>query len=218
MKKYIADRKTKPILKYGLQRRTKAVIQQLQRLDLPESCILLDIGTADGLMLRSLIESLNSSRKIGIGIDTRFHSLRSAKENVTYAIQADGRRLPFRTGRINVIISTAVFKHIDGLQSCLTECRRVLKMGGKIVATDPTPLGIHVGILLGHFSRRSIAQALGLKATRQMLTRCDFKVLQAERFMLCPIPFAGSDAIERTLKRAHLDQLFLDQVICASAC
>jgi SAM-dependent methyltransferase len=215
MKGYLVNRKTKAILKYGLRRRTEAVIHHLQRFSLPNPCIVLDIGTADGLMLRSLIEHCRSSSSIGIGIDTRFRYLESAKENVTHAVQADGRRLPLRTNSVDVIILAAVFKHVRGLESLLVECHRVLGPDGKIIATDPTPLGIRLGILRGYFSRQSIAQTPDLRATQQMLTRCGFKVIYAERFMLSPIPFIGSDAIERALKRAHLDQLFFNQVTCA---
>jgi SAM-dependent methyltransferase len=215
MKNYLANRKTREILKYGLLRRTEAVTQQFQHFSLPNPCIVLDIGMADGLMLRSLIRHCRSSSSIGIGIDTRFRYLKSAKENVTYAVQADGRRLPLRTNSVDVIVSTAVFKHVMGLESLLAECHRVLGSDGRMIYTDPTPLGIHLGLLLDHFSRQSIVQALSLRAIRPMLARCGFKVIYAGRFMLSPIPFIGSDTIERALKRAHLDQLFFNQVICA---
>jgi hypothetical protein len=59
MKEYIANRKTEPVLKYGLWRITEAVIQEFQDFDLPESCIVLDVGTADGLLLCSPLKYCN---------------------------------------------------------------------------------------------------------------------------------------------------------------
>jgi len=215
MTTYVVGRKTRTILKYGLYRRTETVMQQFRRFSLPQPCIVLDIGTADGLLLRRLMEGCELDNCTAIGIDTNFHCLKSARENVSCALQADGRRLPLCAGSVDVVISTSVFKHVKGLKALLQECRRVLELDGKIVATDPTPLGIRLGFLLGHFTRRSIAQILSLKATRRMLTECGFKVVSAERFMLSPIPFWGCDIIERVLKRMHLDRVFLCQVVCA---
>lgn len=217
MKRYLANRNTNTILKYGLLRRTEVVIDQLRRFCPPKPCTVLDIGTADGLMLRSLAECFGWSRWIGIGVDTRFHYLKTAKESVPHVVQADGRRLSFCTNSVDVIISTAVFKHIRGLESLLLECRRVLRAGGKLIATDPTPLGIRVGLRCGHFVSEEIVQTLTLRDTERMLTRCGFQVINAERFMLSPVPFVGCDMIEKALKRAHLDQMFFDQVICAGA-
>lgn len=60
-----------------------------------------------------------------------------------------------------------------------------------------------------------MVQILNLKDTQQMLTQFGFTVIYAERFMPSPIPFVGCDALERTLKRLHLDQLFFSQIVCA---
>lgn len=215
MKNYLDNRKTKIILNYGLRRRTEMVIEQCQRFNFPGLCVVLDIGTADGLILGNLIEHYGSHSFIGIGLDLRFSYLKAAKENVPYVLQADGRWLPLRTNSIDVIISTAVFKHVKNLDNLLMECRRVLKPGGKVIITDPTPLGIRLGILLGYFSRRSIAQAPSIGTTQQMLRRCGFKTIYAGRFMLSPIPFIGADIVEEILAQAHLNQLFFNQVVCA---
>jgi len=213
VQRYIARRESRTIWKYGLLRRTQAVIQQLQRLSLSNSCVVLDIGTADGLLLRSLMEHYGLHR--GIGLDVSFGYLKSAKENVPHAVQANGRRLPFGENSVEVIVSTAVFKMIRDLEDLVKECHRVLKPGGTLAVVDATPLGIHLGLLLGHFAKNSMAHIQSLKDTRQMLAKCGFTVFSAERFMLSPIPFPGCDALERALKRMHLDQLFFDQIVCA---
>lgn len=213
MQKYLVGRKSKTVLEYGLLRRAEAVIQQFQQPSFPKSCAVLDIGTADGLLLRGLMEYYELNRCIGM--DIRFGYLKAAKENVPYAIQADGKRLPFCENSVEVIISTAVFKHVRGLENLVKECHRVLKPGGTLVVVDATPLGIHLGLLLGHFAKNSMAHIQSLKDTRQMLAKCGFRVFSAERFMLSPIPFPGCDALERALKRMHLDQLFFDQIVCA---
>jgi SAM-dependent methyltransferase len=175
---------------------------------------LLDIGTADGLVTRRLIECYGFGHHIGI--DIRLGYLRAAKENITNVAQADGRYLPLPGNCVDVIVSTAVFKHVAGLDKLLRECRRVLRPDGKLVAIDPTPLGIRVGVTLKHFSRKSIVQILTLQDLERMLHLHGFRTVSKERFMLTPIPFPGSEGLERGLKRWGLDHTFLQQIICAS--
>jgi ubiquinone/menaquinone biosynthesis C-methylase UbiE len=213
VKKYLIDRKKRRILKYGLLRRTEALIQQFQQFRCPKSSLVLDIGTADGLILCGLAGRCGLGRCIGL--DVCFNYLKAAKENVPHVVQADGRYLPFCQKSIDVVVSTATFKHVRGLDRLLEECHRVLKSGGKLVVTDPTPLGIRLGVLLRYFPRKDIAQILSLKDTQRMLTRCGFNVTYAGRFMLTPIPFSGCDSLERRLQRTRLDHLFFNQIICA---
>jgi SAM-dependent methyltransferase len=175
--------------------------------------MVLDIGTADGLVLRSLMEYCRLNRCIGI--DVEFGYLKAAKDNVPYVVQADGKRLPFCTHSVECIISTSVFKHIRGLAGLLKECHRVLKPNGKLIATDPTPLGIRLGLRLGHFSKRSIVQMLSLQDTQRMLIQSGFKVVYTGRFMLSPIPFVGCSILEKALKWMHFDWLFFNQIVCA---
>jgi SAM-dependent methyltransferase len=175
---------------------------------------LLDIGTADGLVTRRFIE--HRSFRHHVGIDIRLGYLRAAKENITNVVQADGTCLPFPDSSFDVIVSTAVFKHVDGLDKLLQECRRVLKPDGKLAAIDPTPLGIRCGIMMGHFSKKSIVQILDLHDLGRMLQRHGFTVVSKERFMLTPMPLPGSEGLERGLKKWGLDHTFLQQIICAS--
>ena len=62
---------------------------------------------------------------------------------------------------------------------------------------------------------KEIQQVLSLRATQCILIEYGFRIIHAESFMLSPIPFAGLDVMERMLRRMHLDQLFLSQVVCA---
>lgn len=216
-KNYIVDRQTKKISKYGLQRRTEVIVQQFRQFGAPTPCTILDIGTADGLILRSVTEAHGMGRTVGIGTELNPNRVKSAKENVTYLSQSDGRQLPFCDDSVDVIISTAVFKHIVELDELVWECRRVLKPGGKIIITDPTPLGIRFGLLLGHFSRHEIVHTLNLRTTQELFDACGFKVTTARRFMASPVPFFGVETVERVLNFLSLDPLFFNQVVCAEA-
>lgn len=52
-------------------------------------------------------------------------------------LRADSLRLPFRSQSIGAIVLRDTWHHISDLEVFLSECRRVLKPAGKIVASDP---------------------------------------------------------------------------------
>ena len=116
---------------------------------------------------------------------------------------------------MDVIVCTAVFKHVQGLNTLVAECHRVLKPKGKLAVIDPTPLGIRLGLLFGHYPKGSIRQILSERDIEQMLAQHDFSVISKERFMLTPVPFWGSGFCEGGLSRIGFDRLFLNQIICA---
>lgn len=202
MKGYIAGRKSQMILEYGVFRRSEALIRHFRQLNCSTLDTILDVGTADGLVLCRLMRDYNIN--CCIGIDIRFYYLKAARENDLHVVQADGRYLPFISNSVDVIISTAVFKHIKGLDKLVGECCRVLKPDGKMIIIDPTPWGIRMGLLLKHFSHKSIFQILSLEDTKQMLIRHNFAPISEERFMLTPIPFIGCNILERVLKGGGL--------------
>lgn len=209
---YLVARHEKTIAKYGLQRRTEAVIDRFKQFIFSRSCTVLDIGTADGQMVHLLKQNYDVKC---IGLDFNFRYIKSAHRKGIPTIQANGKKLPIRDNTIDVIISAAVFKHVRGLEYLLKECHRILKPNGKMIATDPTPLGIYLGLLLGHFPKKGIIQVLNLADAKQILQENGFKVISAERFMLSPVPFTGSEALEKIFKQVHFTQLFFNQIICA---
>jgi SAM-dependent methyltransferase len=212
MRDYLIERQEKTISKYGLLRRSEAVMRQFEQFIPSKPCAVLDIGTADGLMLHYLKENYD----VGcLGVDYKFRYVKSAKERGLSVIQADGRKLPLRDNSFDIVIAAAVFKHVRGLEYLLGECHRLLRLSGKMIAIDATPLGIYLGLLFGHFNRGEIVQVLNLRATQQILIESGFKIIFAERFMLSPIPFIGSEALEKKLKQVHFTLPFCDQIICA---
>jgi SAM-dependent methyltransferase len=214
MKRYLSNRKSSALFRYGIARRSQALIQHLRQPKDSTSDRLLDIGCADGLVTRRLVEGCGFGHHIGIDRDWAY--LRAAQQNLTNVVLADGRYLPFSSSSFDVVVSTAVFKHIRGLDKLLQECHRVLKPDGRLAAIDPTPLGIRFGIMMGHFSRKHIAQILSLMDLEQLLQQNGFTTVSKERFMLTPVPLPGSEILEGGLGKLGLDRLFMQQIICAS--
>jgi SAM-dependent methyltransferase len=176
-----------------------------------EADLVLDVGTADGLVLRQLVDRY---RFRGIGLDVRLEHLEAARGNVDRLVQADGRSLPFGSNGMRAVICTALFKHVEELDRLVQECHRVLEPGGKVFVIDPTPLGARLGLALGHLSGESIFHILGPRELTQLLVRHGFAVTGRERFMLAPVSLPGSRVLEEGLKRIGGDRLFLSQIVC----
>lgn len=211
--RYIRIRQQTGLSGYGRQRRSQALRRHLPVGSLPDNGTVIDIGTADGLILRDLAQQLGTSRCIGI--DTMFGYVDAARQHIEHAVQANGVFLPFPAASIDAVVSTATFKHIRALDHLIEECHRVLKSGGKLVIGDPTPLGIKVGALLGHFHIPNIAHLNEIEDYDRLLARHGFRTLSSERYMLSPVPFPGSGLVESLMQRWGLDRLFLNQIVAA---
>jgi ubiquinone/menaquinone biosynthesis C-methylase UbiE len=71
-----------------------------------------------------------------------------------------GEPLPFGGEEFDVVTMTAVLEHLDNPGEVLTECYRVLRPGGRLLLTTPSPLAKPVleflAFRLGLISRREI--------------------------------------------------------------
>jgi SAM-dependent methyltransferase len=52
--------------------------------------------------------------------------------------------LPFRDCAFGAVIAMDVLEHVDGIESAVSECFRVLKMGGRMLLVTPNALGLGI--------------------------------------------------------------------------
>lgn len=130
-------------------------------------------------------------------------------------VQGDGRALPFFSGSSDVVLLSATLKHIRQPKVVLAECRRVLAQNGHLMVLDPTPYGIRLGLRLGHFDRRYLANIWSLRETATTVTAAGFEVVESFAYMLAPRPSAVAEFAERLLVRLGTTQPFLQQALIA---
>lgn len=124
---YHVGRKTKKALKYRLQRRTHEVIRTIETYS-PTRTSILDIGTADGLMLSEVKREFPEARCIGLEYA---ESLIATNEDETIEIVcADAQNLPFKNECFDIAIATAVIEHVPNPNKMIEETYRVLIGGG----------------------------------------------------------------------------------------
>ena len=210
---YANSRQSLPILKYGLRRRTEAVIATLTRLLRPEHFRLLDIGTADGVMLATIQSQFPNGQLFGLDMNLRL--CRVAQENGLRVVQGYAPSLPFASESCDVVLMAATLKHVKVYEQALRECRRVLKPNGHMLISDPTPLGIRAGIARGHFNPRYVYNVWSVRALSSVLAQAGFSVTYYDRYLLAPVPIPGLFAVEALLKHCRLNYFFLHQIVAA---
>ncbi|HCU79925.1 MAG TPA: hypothetical protein DGN60_02030 [Chloroflexi bacterium] len=97
----------------------------------------LDFGCGDGHFGHISLRCFDS-----IGIDPSKSSLDEADVRKCYRalVQADNQGLPFESGSFNSALCNSVLEHISNVESALSEIRRVLNPGCKLVFTVPSEL------------------------------------------------------------------------------
>lgn len=95
---YHKGRLKKVDLKYRLKRRTHEVLKAIQTCKGETVSVLLDVGTADGLMLESLNKSLDIH--VSVGLDFSRELLKSNTGSISQFIQSDALNLPFKNSVI----------------------------------------------------------------------------------------------------------------------
>ncbi len=90
---------------------------------------ILDIGCGDGDMVK-IIANNYLPRHI-TGVDKYLRSSQEEKDNYSLLDGIDAKVLPFEDESFDFVYSISTFEHIEGIDSVLSEIKRVLKPGGK---------------------------------------------------------------------------------------
>ena len=217
---YHEGRKRKRALKYRLARRTEEVLKAIKAyktavdsLSLSLSLSLLDIGTADGLMLDKLYQYQELNIKMSVGLDFSAELLKTNPRHISHFIQADACELPFDDGVFDVVVATAVIEHVPDAGKMLEECYRVLKEKGLCIFTTPDPFFEHIATKIGHLEKEQHNETFRLSELKSLFESQGFKILKAEKFMMSPIGFPYEVKIEKIMKSIGFGFLLLNQLV-----
>jgi SAM-dependent methyltransferase len=210
---YYHGRQKKRQLMYRLRRRTDEVEQALRRYGEAPLRTILDVGTADGLMLAALKQKLNGATFLGI--DYSLKLLQAAPVNGALKMQADALSLPFRAKLADAVIATAVIEHVADPARLVQECARVLRPHGLLILTTPDPLMDRVATAIGLLKDSGHQETFNLKKLRALCQENGFDVVEARKFMFSPIGFPAEKTIERLLGPFGLTLVMANQLLVA---
>lgn len=100
----------------------------------------LDLGCGDGALM-DLVLSFLSERPAMVGLDPEPAEIGVAASRGVYqaTVVGTGSALPFESGAFDLVFSNSVLEHLADLDATIAECARVLRPGGRLVATVPQP-------------------------------------------------------------------------------
>ena len=104
----------------------------------------LDIGTGTGIIAHTISPFVNKVIGIDISGDMLSHAFEHRTDNEEF-IKMDATRLDFPDNSFCKVTARMVFHHIlEGTQSAMNECYRVLRPGGKMIFSEGVPPSEHV--------------------------------------------------------------------------
>jgi demethylmenaquinone methyltransferase/2-methoxy-6-polyprenyl-1,4-benzoquinol methylase len=110
--------------------------QALLRAGVTRGMRVLDVATGTGLVARSALEILGDPRAV-IGLDPSAGMLREARRACAVPlVQGQVETLPFPKERFDVLTFGYALRHVTDLDVAFTECRRVLKPGGRLLVLE----------------------------------------------------------------------------------
>lgn len=208
---YYHGRHKKKQLIYRLRRRTDEVERALRAYGQGPLKVIVDVGTADALMLRNLQQRLGSLTYLGI--DRSFHLLNAEKLDGILKTQADALRLPVRDGVADAIVATAIIEHVPDPPGMMREMGRVLRKGGLMVITTPAPFMEKVAEALGIWKEGGHDTTLNLKQLKEMAAQNGFSVMEASKFMFSPVGFPAEKTIEKIFGPLGLRLVMANQLL-----
>lgn len=208
---YHQERKIRLSRRYRLKRRGYEVIEAIRKHHPLNIETILDVGTADGLMLSRIKKEFPSAECIGLEYSEEL--MKACKDKNIKIIQGDAQNLPFENNSFDIAIATALIEHVDDPIKMLAETHRVLKPGGIFIATTPVPFFDKIAELIGHIEKELHQEKFTIKKLKKYFETANFQVLQTKKFMISPIGFPGEIKLEKIIRCLGLGFILLNQLI-----
>lgn len=214
-KEYAKGRKTQRSLIYRLNRRSEEV-EKVIRNNFKNNfsdLIVLDVGTADGLMLSKLQKIFHFKKAIGIDVSEEL-----LKENTDKTIDlriGDAEKLDFENNSFDIVIATAVIEHISNPKKFVRESKRVLKENGVLIITTPNQFFDKIATKLNYYPDENDHNiTFDIKKLSSLVQSEGLILVLGKRFMFFPFfRFPFEDKIENFLVFFGLDFLMVNQLV-----
>ncbi len=166
---------------------------------------ILDLGCGDGLIAQTLFPD---APPIEMGFDPWWAQLRQAPGSGRYrhVQQALGDAMPYPSNTFACVFSNSVLEHIPTLDPVLREAGRVLRSGGRFIATVPSDAFRR--LLAGYRDRVAVGDFAGAEAYAAQVDR------QLEHYRY-PTPVEWSELLARAGMRLLHTRYYIPAAVAA---
>jgi ubiquinone/menaquinone biosynthesis C-methylase UbiE len=166
---------------------------EIKKLIEPVKGQVLDIGSADGVFTKVILDSTKAKKVVGV--DVLKQSVSWAKKHwkrnrkLTFKV-ADIHKLPFKENTFDAVFAMEVLEHIFDPTKALKEIKRVMKKGGYGVFLVPSEnLLFKLVWFLWHFSGRMVWKDTHVQSYHGdylvvLSKRAGFKVVESKKFLI----------------------------------
>lgn len=163
--------------------------ETLKRTPLAPGIHILDIGCGTGAFPVALNRQQPDTAVIGIDLSERMlHVAASKPDFVGELVCADWHDLPFRDHSFDLVISVSVLHYLAFPGRALSETRRVLRPGGRLVLTDWCRdfAGCRFMARLLPLLGRAHVRTYGAGECRELLQAAGFEGISIENYKISP--------------------------------
>lgn len=180
----------------------------------------LDVGCGQGGYLISLAyEAGNECYGIDPLLEVSLKPARKRAEEQSLDVHllcAVGEHIPFRNETFDVVMLTSTLQHVANQKEVLSEIKRVLKLGGRLLVSVPQRKGIYSARLFVAEIKRTIqaedkifTMDFSAKSLKDILTKSGFTIskVQGRKFMPIMLP-----SLLSALLRLHRDNMVMKMI------
>lgn len=212
---YYDGRQSNRALRYRLRRRTEEVRRAVETHLGRVPGTVVDLGTADALMLGLLRRSWPEATLVGLEMSADL--LMASDVPGVHKVIGDVVEVPFSGGSADAVVATAVIEHLEEPGRLLVECRRILRPGGLVVLTTPEPMMERISAKIGLLKESGHHHTFDLHTLHSLLSEAGFTVLETRKFMFSPVGFPAERLIERLFGPLGLRLIMANQLAVARA-
>lgn len=208
---YHFERRTKKSLKYRLNRRSKEVIISIKEYYSGTPKDIIDLGTADGLMLSMLKDNFPSANCVGIEYSRELVETNTNKKITV--LQGDVNSLQMPDNSFDIAVATAIIEHLPNPKRMLEEAKRVLRPNGFMILTSPDPFWERVATTIGHLQNELHHKVMNLGELSSLFEEVGFEIVEQKKFMLSPVGMPLEIPMEKVVRVIGLNFLFANQLV-----
>ncbi len=165
------------------------IVEVLRRSIHPSQGAILDFGCGDGTSLHYFRKYFPNHLLHGIDVSKESISVAERKElnNCQLAV-FDGLNVPFEDGVFDIVFLANVLHHVpfENHHKVLSECRRVLKAGGKIYIFEHNPLNPVTRKIFNDCIFDKYAEMIRCKSLHKKLKSASFEAVKTSFYLFFP--------------------------------